>query len=132
FKKFRVVDEIPKEFQQNLAKSLERFAFRDINPQTNPEFSIGWVQPFDPLEPGLPVEKVVLGKYILLGIRRDKKNISLPMLKAQINEAIRAKRRERSGRKLSKEEINETRDFVKDKMLASVTPVTNFYEMVWN
>lgn len=132
FKKFRVVDEIPKEFQQNLAKSLERFAFRDINPQTNPEFSIGWVQPFDPLEPGLPVEKVVLGKYILLGIRRDKKNISLPMLKAQINEAIRAKRRERSGRKLSKEEINETRDFVKDKMLASVTPVTTFYEMVWN
>jgi len=132
YRKFRVVDDIPKDFQQTLAQSLTRFAFREINPQTNPEFSIGWVQPFDPLDAGLPVEKVVLGKYILLGIRRDKKNVSMPMLKAQINEAIRAKKRERGGRKLSKEELNETRDFVKDKMLASITPVTNFYEMVWN
>lgn len=132
YRKFRVADELPKDFQQNLAKSLQRFAFREINPQTNPEFSIGWVQPFEPLDQGLPLEKVVLGKYILLGIRRDKKSVSIPMLKAQITEALRAKRRERNGRKLSKEEINETRDFVKDKLLASITPVTNFYEMVWN
>ena len=132
YRKFRLADDIPSDFQQNLAKSLQRFAFREINPQTNPEYSIGWVQPFEPLESTLPVEKVVLGKYILLGIRRDKKNVSMPMLKAQINDAIRAKRRERSGKKLSKEEINETRDFVKDKLLASISPVTNFYEMMWN
>lgn len=132
YRKFRIVDDIPADFQQDLAKSLARFAFREINPQANPEFSIGWVQPFDPLDANLTVENVVLGKYILLGIRRDKKSLSMPMLKAQIAEAIRAKRRERNGRKLSKEEINETRDLVKDKLLNSQTPVTNFYEMMWN
>ncbi len=132
YRKFRVVDDIPRDFQQTLAQNLARFAFREINPQTNPELSIGWVQPFDPLDSSLPVEKVVLGKYILLGIRRDKKNVSLPMLKAQITEAIRAKKSERSGRKLSKEEINEVRDLVKMKLLNSITPITNFFEMVWN
>lgn len=132
YRKFRIVDDIPSDFQQNLPKNLARYAFREINPQTNPELSFGWVQPFDPLDAALPLEKVVLGKYILLGIRRDKKNISMPMLKAQISEAMRAKRSERSGRKLSREEINELREFVKDKLLASITPITNFYEMVWN
>lgn len=132
FRKFRVMDEIPREFQQELALSLSRFAFRDINPQTNPEYSIGWVPPFDPLDGNLAVEKVVLGKYILLGIRKDKKSISAPMLKAQITEALRAKRRERNGRKLSKEETNEIRDLVKDKLLRSVSPVTTFLEMAWN
>ncbi len=132
YRKFRVADDIPKDFQQSLAHSLARFAFREINPQTNPELSIGWVQPFDPLDSGLPVEKIVLGKYILLGIRRDKKNVSMPMLKAQITDAIRAKRGERKGRKLSKEEINEVRDLVKDKLMKSISPITNFYEMVWN
>lgn len=132
FKKFRVMDDIPSEFQQDLAKNLARFAFREINPQTNPEYSIGWVPPFDPLATNLAVENVVLGKYILLGIRRDKKNISAPMLKAQTTEALRAKRRERNGRKLSKEETNEIRDLVKDNMIRSVSPVTNFFEMAWN
>lgn len=132
FRKFRLTDDIPSDFQQNLAKSLARFAFREINPQTNPEFSIGWVLPFDPLDSALPVEKVVLGKYILLGIRRDKKNVSMPMLKAHVTEALRAKRSERGGRKLSKEEINEVRDHAKDKLLNSISPVTNFYEMAWN
>src|SRR5690606_29672901 len=98
----------------------------------NPEYSIGWVPPFDPLDTNLTVEKVVLGKYILLGIRRDKKNISAPMLKAQIAEALRAKRRERNGRKLSKEETNEIRELVKDKMIRSVSAVTNFFEMARN
>jgi len=132
FRKFRVIDEIPREFQQNLPTALARFAFRDINPQTNPEYSIGWVPPFDPLDKNLAVEKVVLGKYILLGIRRDKKNVSAPMLKAQTTEALRAKRRERNGRKLSKEETNEVREQVKDALLRSISPVTNFYEMAWN
>lgn len=132
FRKFRVMDDIPREFQQELAQSLARYAFREINPQTNPEYSIGWVPPFDPLDGNLAVEKVVLGKYILLGIRRDKKSISAPMLKAQITEALRAKRRERNGRKLSKEETNEIRDEVKDKLLRSVSPVTTFLEMAWN
>ncbi len=132
YRKFRITDDIPKDFQQNLAQSLARFAFREINPQTNPEYSIGWVQPFDPLDAKLTVEKVVLGKYILLGIRRDKKNVSMPMLKAQITEAIKAKRSERNGRKLSKEELNELRELTKDKLLNSVTPITSFYEMMWN
>lgn len=132
YRKFRIADDIPPDFQQTLSTSLTRFAFREINPQTNPEFSIGWVQPFDPLDANMVVEKVVLGKYILLGIRRDKKNVSMPMLKAQVTEAIRAKRSERSGRKLTREEINEVRDFTKDKLLNSITPVTNFYEMMWN
>lgn len=132
FRKFRVVDDIPGDFQQTLAQNLARYAFREINPQTNPEYSIGWVPPFDPLDGNLAVEKVVLGKYILLGLRRDKKSISAPMLKAQIGEALRAKRQERSGRKLSKEEINEVRELVKDRMIRSVSPVTNFFEMAWN
>lgn len=132
FKKFKIQEELPKNFKEALVQNLPRHAFREINPQTNPEFSIGWVNPFEPVDVQMGLEKVLFGKYILLGIRRDKKSIPTMLLKAQLADAIRAQMRERKGRKLSREEAAGLKEIVKEKMLAQVSPTTTFFEMVWN
>jgi DNA recombination-dependent growth factor C len=132
FKKFKIIDELPGNFKETLVQNLPRHSFREISPQTNPELSIGWVNAFQPIDTRLTLEKALFGKYILLGLRRDKKNVAAALLRAQVSEAVRAQLRERRGKKLSREDVNTLRDTVREKMLAAVSPSTNFYEMVWN
>lgn len=132
YKKYRVTEELPKSFKEALVQNLPRNAFREIQPQRNPEFSVGWVNAFDPMDTHLGLEKVLFGKYILLGMRWDKKSIPAVLLKAQLSSALKAQVRERKGRKLSREESLSLRDTIREKMLAAVSPSTNLFEMVWN
>ncbi|MGI8905323.1 MAG: recombination-associated protein RdgC [Candidatus Sumerlaeaceae bacterium] len=132
YKKYRIPDELPKNFKETLVQTLPRHAFREIQPQRNPEFSIGWVNAFDPMDTHLGLEKVLFGKYILLGIRWDRKSIPAALLKAQLSSALKAQLRERKGRKLSREESVGLRDTIKEKMLAAVSPTTQLFEVVWN
>ena len=94
--------------------------------------SIGWVNVFNPIDTNLTIEKVMQGKYIILGIRKDRKSLPAALLKAQLNEALRAQLRERRGKKLSREEVASLKETVKEQMLAAVRPTTNLYEAVWN
>ena len=71
--------------------------------------SIGWVNVFNPIDTNLTIEKVMQGKYIILGIRKDRKSLPAALLKAQLNEALRAQLRERRGKKLSREEVARSR-----------------------
>lgn len=132
YRKYRITEELPKNFKEALVQNLPRNAFREIHPQTNPEFSFGWINPFDQMDVQLGMEKVLFGKYILLGIRRDRKSVPAALLKAQLSDAIKAQIRERRGRKLSRDEAASLKDTVREKMLAAVSPTTTFFEMVWN
>lgn len=132
YRKYRITEEVPKNFKEALVQNLPRNAFREIHPQTNPEYSIGWINPFDQMDTQLGMEKVLFGKYILLGLRRDRKSVPAALLKAQLSDAIKAQMRERRGRKLSREEAAGLKDTIREKMLAEVSATTTFFEMVWN
>ena len=132
YKIYRIEDDLPKDLKETISTNLAKFAFREINPKTNPEMSIGWVNAFNPIDTRLTIEKVMQGKYIILGLRKDRKSLPAALLKAQLNEALRAQIRERRGRKLSREEVASLKETVKEQMLAAVSPTTNLYEAVWN
>jgi DNA recombination-dependent growth factor C len=129
---FTVDEDLPKNFKEVVAQQMPRHAFREIDPKTNPEMSIGWVNAFDPLDTRLALEKFLYGKYLILGVRKDRKSIAGPLLKAQLNEAVKAQVRERKGRKLSRAEVAELKENVKQSLLARLTPATTLFEMVWN
>jgi hypothetical protein len=132
FRKFRIEEPLSKNFKDAASQSLARHAFREINPKTNPEMSIGWVNAFDPVDTRLGLDKVLFGKYVILGVRKDRKSLSAALMKARMTETMKAHAREHKGRKLSPQEIVGMRETIKIKMLAEVTPSTTFYEMVWN
>lgn len=132
YRKFIVDEELPGDFKEKLVKTLPRHVFREINPKVNPEFSIGWVNAFDPTDHSLNLEKVLFGKYIILGLRKDRKSVPGAILKAEITAAIRAQMRERKGRKLSREEIASLKEMVKEKLLENISPTTALFEAVWN
>lgn len=132
FKPFRVDGKLPRDFKEKLTQQLPRFAFREINPKVNPEMSIGWVNSANPLDADLTVEKVLFGKYLIAGLRKDRKAVPAAILKARVAEAIRAVARERKGKKIGREQITAIKDTVKEHLLAGISPTTALYEMVWN
>lgn len=132
YRRFRVTDTVTKDFREQLTGGMKRYAFRDINPKTNPEMSIGWVNSMDPIDTELTVEKVIFGRHVILGIRRDRKSIPAALLKARVSEAVRATLRERRAKKLSREETVALRETVREAMLAAVSPTTTLFEAVWN
>ncbi|MBX7246951.1 MAG: recombination-associated protein RdgC [Candidatus Sumerlaeaceae bacterium] len=132
YKLFRVDGTLPKNFQETLAQRLPKFAFREINPKVNPEESVGWVNILNPLDAHMTLEKMLYGKHILLGLRRDRKNLSSAIFKARLSEAMKAALRERRGKKMSREESFKVKEMVKEQMLASVSAQTALFEMAWN
>ena len=50
YRKYRILDEVPRDFKERMVQRLPRHCFREINPETNPERSLGWVNPFSPLD----------------------------------------------------------------------------------
>jgi hypothetical protein len=132
YRKYLIEAELPGNLKERMARELPRHAFREINPATNPEVSVGWVNAFNPLDTQLTLEKVLLGKYLILAMRKDRKSVPPMLFKARLAEAMRAQNRKRHGRKLSPEEIVELRDTVKQQMLANVSPATTLHEMAWD
>jgi len=132
YRRFRVTDSLPKGFHEKLVVGLQRHAFREITPGKNSEQSVGWVNGLDPLDADLTLDKVIIGRYIFLGIRWDRKNVSTLLLKAKLAERIRATLAERRVKKLSREEVTQIRQATKDALIASVSPTTTVYEVLWD
>lgn len=132
YKRFRVTDELPKGFHDKLVNGLRRYAFREIDPKSNSEQSVGWVNATDPFDTDLSTDKILIGDWIMLGIRWDRKSVPTLLLKSKIAEKIRLTLAERRIRKLSREEITQIRQVVKDSLLATVAPSTTVFEVLWN
>jgi recombination associated protein RdgC len=132
YKRFRVTDKPPKAFHEKLLAGLQRYGFREIDPKSNPEQSVGWVNATDPFDTDLTLEKILVGDWVLLGLRWDRKSVPALLLKSKIAEKIRSTLAERRGRKLSREEVTQIRQTVKEALLATVAPSTAVYEVLWN
>lgn len=132
YRKYRILDEVPRDFKERMVQRLPRHCFREINPETNPERSLGWVNPFSPLDAVLNLEKVLFGKYILLGLRKDEKRVPPPLLKARLTEAMKHAAKDRKGRRLGRDEIAALKETVKMKALGETSPVSTFQEAVWD
>jgi hypothetical protein len=108
-------------------------AFRDIDPNKNLELSYGWVQAMDPGERITSLDQLVVGRYIVATVRRDSKAVTPALLKLEIRKALSAAARDkRSGRNLSREQVQDIRVAVRNKLLLAATPTTALFEMVWN
>ncbi|MCX7719030.1 MAG: recombination-associated protein RdgC [Candidatus Sumerlaeaceae bacterium] len=130
--RFRPIDPLPRNFKDLLSERLPKYAFREINPKTNPEFSTGWINAMNPIDTRLTIEKALFGPYVILGVRRDRKSVPAALLRARLSEAVRAQLRERRAKKLSREDVQQLRDTVREEMLAAVSPSTSLHEMIWN
>ncbi len=118
-------------FLEKLDTDLKRHAFKPVKPEQSPR-SIGWVHPRDVLDTDLTVDKVVFEDFLVLGLRVDKLMVNSRLLKAHFNIERLKFMKERSTKKLSRDERAALLERVKLTLMKQSSPSTSFYEMAWN
>lgn len=129
---YRVTDALPDDFSTSARKGLERYAFRPIRDERGEDRASGWVNPLSLLDPKLEIERLLLGEYLYLGVRIDRKTPNRALLNARVQTTTAERLRETERKRLSADERQAIRAEVRNGLLAETSASTAVYETLWN
>ncbi len=129
---YYVDGEVPEGFRETFVDAMNKNSFTDIDLALDHDESMGWVSITDPFDSELTIEKFVWGDYLMAAIRHDVVRLPATAFKFHLQKAL-AERREKEGReRLTKAEIDDTRDFLERQLKKRVLPSIKTHDLVWN
>jgi DNA recombination-dependent growth factor C len=131
-RRFMVLGQVPASLPQTATLSIRRYSYRPIDDSRGERESFGWVNPRRLLSDAFTYEDITDGGYMLLGLRRDRKNFSKVLFKARMEELIGATKRERKMEKISRQQRLALEDQLTIQMLKETSPQSAFSELVWD
>ncbi|GAB4283703.1 MAG: recombination-associated protein RdgC [Deferrisomatales bacterium] len=130
-RRFQVLGEPPEDFQGPFEEGIERYAFRDFAEGDEQEQVLGWVGADDWFVPGLPPERWLVGRSVLLTLRVDTKRIPARFLKQECRK-LEAEWKLRSGREeLTRAERDEIVAIVRKRLLDRAIPSCQGHDVCW-
>ena len=109
----------------SLRGQLQAHRFRSIETAASEEVSVGWVTPGDPTGDSFVLEDMDAGGHWWLRFRVDAKKFPASKLQVEIANAERAR-----GKRLSARERRELKDDLHEKLLPSILPRTQFFDVL--
>jgi recombination associated protein RdgC len=131
-RRYQVGDEIPATLAQTATLAIRRYAWRPIDDQRGEKESFGWMNPRNVLQDGFTYDDLVDGPYMVLGVRRDRKNYSKVLFKARRDLMFVDVKKERNLDKLSRQQRMALEEQLNIEMLKETSPQSTFSEMVWD
>jgi len=129
---YRVAESLPEDFKEKAQKGLKRYAFQPINPARNEDRAAGWVNPLDLLSTDLRLDRQLLGDYLYLGVRIDKKSPNRAVLAARVQTAVAERLKDGQRKRLGADERRAIQAEARNKLLAETSASTAVYEALWN
>lgn len=127
FVRFFVEGSIPDPSSEEFFEALANERFRSIESAASEETSVGWVSASDPSGQDFLREDVLLGDFVRLRMRMDKKKLPAAWLAIHMAAEIRA----RDGQKISAKERKAIRADIEDRVLPRTLPSVSFVEIVY-
>ena len=118
---------MPDPSSEQFFEALAEERFRTIENAASEEVSAGWVSPSEPSGQDFLREDILLGDYVRLRIRVDKKKLPAAWLAIHMAAEIRA----RDGQKISAKERKTLRADIEDRVLPRTLPAVSFLEVVY-
>ncbi len=131
-RRFQVVEDIPETLPKTATVALRRYLWRPIDDARGERESFGWVNPRRLLAETFTWEDVVDGPYVLLGVRRDRKNFSQVLFRARRDELFDRTKSERNITRLSRQQRLALEEQLTVEMLRETSPQSTFAEVVWD
>ncbi len=134
FTRFRVVEEISKDFWPTVPNLLKKFAFRDID-HTNDERSFGWVCIDDMLDTEWTTAPPEKAHYFAFSLRLDTRRIPAAVMKKHLTIAMRQAQKElaEQGKKfLSRDQKRQIKEQVQHNLMSRVLPIPAVFDVSWN
>jgi len=132
FTRYWVKDQLPADYRQRYAEQIRRYAFREIEEDSDLERSIGWVNIMNVMDNEFRGEEFFKGEFIALSLRIDTRRVPGQVLKNFCRKAEEEIKAEQGKDFLSKAQRQEIRDLVRYKLLKRAIPNTRTFDMVWD
>ncbi|MCA8970156.1 MAG: recombination-associated protein RdgC [Planctomycetes bacterium] len=126
FVRFFVEGSLPDVQSEEFFEALSNQRFRSIENAASEETSVGWVAPSDPSGQDFLRDDILLGDYVRLRIRIDKKKLPAAWLAIHMAAELRA----REGQKISAREKKAIKADIEDRVLPRTLPSVSFVEVV--
>ncbi|MBQ7586308.1 MAG: recombination-associated protein RdgC [Desulfovibrionaceae bacterium] len=134
FTRFRIVDEISRDFWQTVPEKLKQFAFHDID--NIPEMrSFGWVSFDDMLDSEWLTASPYKGNYLIFSFRLDTRRIPAGVIKKHFNLALKAEKEriaQQNKNFISRERKKEIKEQVLLTLRQRFLPVPAEFNVLWN
>jgi len=132
FTRYQTKDHVPSNYKEQYSKEIRRYAFREIDENTDDERSTGWVNIMNILDNEFSGEEFFKSGFIALSLRIDTRRIPSHILKHYCRKAEIEKKTAMSKDFLSKAERQDIRDMVKFQLLKRVIPNSRTFDIIWD
>lgn len=129
FTRYRIEGTLPDNFSDFVDRQIKLFSFKET--VAIREKSTGWTSLENVLDTDFEYANYRLGNYIVFSFRIDRAAIPAALLKLKVLEAERQYMEEKKKEKIYKEERNNIKESVRQKLLEKLSPVPSFYDVCW-
>ena len=132
YRKYRVVGELEGSFQEGFMEAILKNRHKDIDPQSEDELRVGWVQIGDLLADEPVFDKVFYAGKLFLTMRMDTLRLPAASLRVYLTQAEEEFREATGKERLSKADREEVRDMVTKQLRKRAIPGIKGFDMVWD
>jgi len=130
--RFVVPGELPPSWREQYRSGIEKFSFREPGFPTKEQVR-GWTRIDDMMESDFEdFNGWLLGDYLSLGLRVDKRTIPASKLRSEVKKKAKAWCEENGVKTCPKSIRDEFKELVEDDLISRVLPKTKHIEFVWN
>lgn len=129
---YATLKELPHDFLEKVADRIRYHSFLEIEPDSNIEKSMGWVDFGNMLDTEFSTVNFLKEPYIALGLRVDKRSVSASTLTRYCLEEENKIKKQEEIDFISKKRSKEIKEATKLRLLKLIIPATQVYDMIWN
>ena len=124
--------ELPGDFKQVFIDAMRKYRFREIDPVSDREESLGWVTLEDPFDTEFDLNKVFFTDYVVMTMRKDDLKVPSAVFKLYLRKALEERRVQAGKERLNKAEKDDTRDSLEKEFRRRLIPTVQTIDAVWN
>lgn len=132
FRRYYVSGPAPDPYDEDFLGVIKVNRFKSLDKSTNLEESAGWITADHLYDTNFTEEKVIKGRYIVLGLRIDKRSVPSNVLGAQLALAIKEYLQQNKKYGISKHERQQLKEEVRRELLAKQPAKPSSYNVIWN
>jgi hypothetical protein len=132
FRRYRVHQPLPEDFRDLFLENIQRLAFQENLKHRSKEPLMGWVNVANPDDTAFDLNKLLFDRYLVLGLRVDKKSVNGKLFQILLERQYRAVMAEKGVERLGKNHKEEIKEALEEELLGQTLPSVATYDLAWD
>lgn len=132
YRRYFVKGELPSEPLQTLTRAVAKFAFRDIDPESEEDRALGWASAESILNTEIEQTDLFQGPYLLVTLRVETLRPPASLVRAHLIEETRQRLASTGRERMPRAERKALLEEIQVRLKRQMLPTIRGYDMVWH